>query len=125
MHHIRKVHFPDRVVLLRMLATSVVERLFRVAVDVLQFCQDISGKRGTVVFTQQLQSSDGSLDLVDPLLDISMIFAPVPLHLADSLQHRFLGHLQELIKCLLLRPVRLRHDFRDQILFLQLLSHIQ
>ena len=125
MYHIRQVHFPDGVVLLCVLAAGVVEGLLRTAVDVLQLRQHLPGKGGTVVFTQQLQRGDGRLDLMDPLLDISPIFAPLPLHLANPLQHGLLGHLQELIKYLLLCPVRHRHDLGDQIPLLHLPGHLQ
>ena len=125
MHHIRQAHLPDGVVLLCVLAAGVVEGLLRTAVDVLQLRQHLPGKGGAVVLTQQLQRGDGRLDLVDPLLDVGPIFAPLPLHLADPLQHGLPGQLQELIVHLLLRLVRHRHDLGEQIPLLQLRGHFQ
>ena len=93
--------------------------------QLLQLRQHLPGKGGAVVLTQQLQRGDGRLDLVDPLLDVGPIFAPLPLHLADPLQHGLPGQLQELIVHLLLRLVRHRHDLGEQIPLLQLRGHFQ
>ncbi len=88
----------DEVVFFCMLTPGIVKRLFRVLIDVLQFCQDVSGKGGAVVFTEQLHRRDRRLYFMDPLFDVFFVLFPLALDPAYFFEHGSLCHLQDLME---------------------------
>ena len=78
-----------------------------------------------MVFADQMGGSDGRLYLMDPALDIFLVFSLAVLQFPDLLDHRFVGFSQDFPVQPVLQPGSGAHHLGDQIPLVQFFQCVE